>query len=107
MGKLVSDWNRSRDVEPHSGGTIISLQGGLNEDAFIERLISSDSKYSDNLDYDLYPADRQNRKWWRADDGYNSNSYTSGLLGASGTQVKRPPVSTPGWDQPVPNENFR
>ena len=106
-GRLVSDFNRERDAEPHEGGSIIQPPKGLNEDKFIDRLIGLDAKYADNLDYDLYPANPQDQKWWRADDGYNSNSYTSGLLGASGVLAPRLPVSTPGWDKPVPQEYFR
>jgi RHS repeat-associated protein len=106
-GKLVSEFNRERDAAPHEGGSIVQPPKGLNEDKFIDRLIGLDAKYGDNLDYDLFPANPQDQKWWRADDGYNSNSYTSGLLGASGAKAPRPPVSTPGWDKPVPQEHFR
>jgi hypothetical protein len=45
-------------------------------------------------------------------DGYNSNSYISGLLDAA--NIQKPPLidsaippSFPGWDKPVPKEKFQ
>jgi hypothetical protein len=55
------------------------------------------AEYANALDYDLFPSFQ---------NSYNSNSYTSGLLDASGIYKIRPPVSTPGWNDPLPPEYF-
>ena len=78
---------------------------GLSEDAAISKLFELQSAYSNNIDYDLFPAIGGKQLW---NDGYNSNSYTTGLLKAVGFDI--PPLnnflSMPGYDKPLPKINF-
>jgi RHS repeat-associated protein len=106
-GNLVSNINRSADAERHEGGNIVSTPSGFkNEDEFIEGLFRLDANYGDNLDYDLFPAPAGQGSWWLPDDSYNSNSYASGLLQATGATVAAPPVNAPGFNKPVPANEF-
>lgn len=95
---LVSDVNRKKDVLLHKGGSVIDPPNGMSERKFIDRLFELDEKYPDGLDYDYLPDNDE--------EGYNSNSYTSGLLEASGAKVPQPSVNTPGWNKPVPRKSF-
>jgi len=58
---------------------------------------------TDNADYDLFPFPGGVTP---LDNGWNSNSYTAGLLLAVGVDprgVRLPRnVSFPGWDKPIP-----
>lgn len=102
LGDLVSNNNRPRDVS-EIGFLIAEISPGKGdtEDALIGRLFDADANYRDNLDYDFFPGQS---------DGYNSNSYLTGLLQAVG--VERPPIPnqdvapTPGAEKPVPRECF-
>jgi RHS repeat-associated protein len=106
-GDLVSDVNRESDLGPQEGGAEITLPDGVSEDEAFATLSQLDSNYGDNLDYDLFPANEGERKWWRADDGHNSNSYVSGVLGAAGINAPNlPGANTPGYNKPVPAVNF-
>lgn len=103
LGDLVSKTNRDRDVSEISINVAEILPGkGDTEDALIGRILATDSNYKDNLDYDFFPS---------SSDGYNSNSYVSGLLKAIG--VDQPPVPnqqvapTPGAEKPVPTGCFK
>ena len=64
-GNLVSDVNRESDLGPQEGGAEITLPDGVSEDAAFATLSQLDSNYGDNLDYDLFPANEGERKWWR------------------------------------------
>ncbi len=57
--------------------------------------------HDDNsLDYEWFPS--------KNSDGYNSNSFTHGLLNTAGIGiVTEPSKSVPGWGKPLPNEYFR
>lgn len=84
--------------------------GDLNEDAVISSLFESSSNFQNQsvqLDYDLFPRNADERRWWVADNSYNSNSYTSGLLNSVGLEAPVSDYRTPGYDRPVPIENFR
>lgn len=106
-GRLQSDVNRSSDAAPHEGGIVIQTPSGYaGEDGFISKLFEADRNYGDNLDYDLFPAAEGQGSIFIPDDGYNSNSYVSGLLGATGASAPNPPVSVPGYDKPVPAREF-
>ena len=107
-GRLVSNVNRESDAAPHTGGIKIDTPASFqSEDQFISALFEADSNYGDNLDYDLFPAAEGKGSYFVADDGYNSNSYVSGLLGATGADAPQPPVTTPGYDKPVPEKEFK
>lgn len=65
---------------------------------FINRLIKSAGSYQNNLNYDLNPQAGTN--------GYNSNSYVSGVIKAAG---EVPPAlntngefQAPGYEKPIP-----
>jgi RHS repeat-associated protein len=106
-GNLVSNVNRESDLGPQAGGAEIALPDGVSEDAAFATLSNLDRNYDDNLDYDLFPANDGERSIFVADDGYNSNSYVSGVLGAA--DIEAPNLSganTPGYDKPVPVANF-
>ena len=105
-GRLVSNINRDSDILLHPKDSTFELNNGCqNEDQLISDLLLYNANYMDNLDYDLFPANSQNAKWYLPDDGYNSNSYISGLLSKAG--IKKPKVTdTPGWDKPVPLKYF-
>jgi len=106
-GRLVSNVNRDTDVDLTTKTEEVRLNlAGRNENEVIDALFAADSSYGDNLDYDTFPADAGDRSALVADDGSNSNSYTSGVVTAVGLT---PPVlqsNTPGYDQPVPEEEF-
>ena len=107
-GRLVSNINRDTDRVAHQGGHVVNRPNDCaNEDTYIDRLFTSDANYPDNLDYDLFPANPGNRRLLVADDGFNSNSYVAGLLGATGGTVARPTVNVPGWNRPVPAASFQ
>lgn len=101
-GNLVNGLNRERDVNLSHNVSSQSVFGQScpvpeYEDKVIEGLLRAHSNYSDNLDYEFAP-----QSWT---DGYNSNSYISGLLG-TGDFSFSPPSSVPGFDKPVPLSNF-
>lgn len=108
-GRLVSAINRKSDAAAHVGAfrqVAVPIRYA-GENAFITSLLALDSHYGDHLDYDLFPAAVGEEKWYVADDGYNSNSYVSGLLYAAGVKpVPQPPVNAPGYQRPVPARFF-
>lgn len=109
-GKLVSDLNRKSDAEPHTGKyrQVARPNKYRTESDFIDQLLANDANYGDHLDYDLFPATVGNERWWVADDGYNSNSYVSGLLLATDVRpLPQPTVTVPGYQKPVPKEYFQ
>lgn len=109
-GSLISNVNRPSDVAPHDDGlSLDDPRKCTDEDLLIENLFDLDSKFPDNLDYDLYPANPQDASIFWADDGYNSNSYISGLIDAAGLPKPVLPgnLSFPGWNKPVPMNFFR
>jgi RHS repeat-associated protein len=91
---LVSDLNRPTDAAPHSGNTVVDLDG-RDENSVIRALLRTDAAYGDNLGYSAFPRSGGLR--------YNSNSYVSGVLRAAGLNVVAPTgVRLPGWNQPIP-----
>ena len=101
---LVSDVNRAWDVTQMLPDTFDAgiqhpdvLAGRATEREVVEGLFAADAAYSDATDYDMVP--------FRWSSGYNSNSYISGLLAATGWTVARPP-RVPGWEKPLPPEAF-
>ena len=73
------------------------LAGLATEREVVERLFAADARYSDMTDYDMVP--------FRWSGGYNSNSYLSGLLAATGWEATKPP-RVPGWTKPLPPSAF-
>ena len=101
---LVGSLNREADLEPHVEGINIadnnkcSDEGDANEDKFINMLLQLNANYRDDIDYNLFPIESVY--------GWNSNSYTSGLLRSAGVDVPQLPVNAPGWQKPVHQSAF-
>ena len=103
-GNLVGDMNRDRDVSRTVDGVntsdeLLGVPGG-DEDAAIALLFAALSNYSDDENYDFFPDDG-------ATSGFNSNSFVSGILGATGFRGYRRPANTPGFGNPVPIGAFK
>lgn len=100
FGKLARGINRDRDVrEPKLFLYPLSEGSYLNQDELIEALFRLNANYGNNLEYTTFPE---------GCEGYNSNSYISGLLDAAG--VSLPSIiflyDLPGVGKPVPRSNF-
>jgi hypothetical protein len=70
----------------------------MTEDQYIQKLFATDAGYKDNVTYELFPNKRSN--------DYNSNSYASGLLNATGGTVSQTPPNAPGYGKPLPSQSF-
>ena len=99
MGNLKTEFNFSGDQPPHLNFMqAVPTSKGMTDTQFINKLINSASSYKNDKNYDLFPSAGSN--------GYNSNSYVSGVLKAAGGT---PPAlrsggtfQTPGYDKPLP-----
>ncbi|MCQ8184450.1 hypothetical protein [Parvularcula maris] len=101
---LVSGVNRAADLSPLLADTFdLEIQhpdvaaGQRTERDVVDELFAVDEGFSDELPYDILPF-----PW---SDGYNSNSYISGLLQVTGWEADQP-GRVPGWTKPVPAEFF-
>ena len=100
VGNLVSDINRFRDInlsiKVYQSPSLVPIR---QEQYYTNLFDQLDSSYKDNLKYDLFPN-------LSNPIGYNSNSYVSGLLNAAG--IVRPEIDLrlPGYNKPIPVENF-
>jgi hypothetical protein len=101
---LVSGVNRAADLSHLLIDTFDmevqhpEVEAGLRtERDVVDELLAVDAAYDDELPYDILPF-----PW---SDGYNSNSYLSGLLEVTGWETERP-GRVPGWNKPVPAEFF-
>jgi uncharacterized protein RhaS with RHS repeats len=105
---LVSSPNRASDLGPQEGAVEFSIPKNRTEFSYFNDVARADANYDDGLDYDLFPAQEGNGSIFVPDDGYNSNSFVSGLLQATGVN---PPeinnVNVPGYDKPVPERCFK
>ncbi len=70
---------------------------GMRAAEYWKRLKLLDSRYGDNVDYDLFPE---------IQNSYNSNSYTRGLIEASGGTSTVPFDHLVGGASPLPPQNF-
>ena len=88
---------------------VVSIDlNGKSENEIIETLFEKDTNYQDNVEYDLFPAKtKENQSWYLADDSYNSNSYTKGLLNASDLKAPSLTSNVHGYDKPLPREHFK
>ena len=73
-----------------SNNTIVGL--------FNSELYYRNNQNSFDLDYEFFPNENSN--------GYNSNSFTAGLLYANSIWLNAPSYSVPGWEKPVPKLYF-
>ncbi|HSR87838.1 MAG TPA: hypothetical protein VLL07_02695, partial [Pontiella sp.] len=100
-GKLKSKMNRESDVERGENvfETAVRIPEGMTEDEYIQLMIDTDENYNDDETYSALP--NKNKK-----EGYNSNSYTAGLIDATGGTIEEDPPDAPGFDKPLPKEAF-
>ncbi|WP_371395579.1 RHS repeat-associated core domain-containing protein [Fretibacter rubidus] len=111
--KLQNGINRPRDISEPKNGTLNLEYGDYDyecEGAFIDALLSNHTSYINrSVTYDLFASNIGNRKWWRPDDGYNSNSYTYTLLRRSNVDniIVNDPAKVPGWGVYIPDNNYR
>ena len=100
-GKLVGNPNREKDLYRYNKKEEVKTDlNGQNEKDVVKNLFEQDKNYKDNLKYDLFPKNNKKSK------GYNSNSYTKGMLNAAKIKSKDPKKKVPGWNKPVPPNNF-
>jgi len=99
---LISNPNRERDTDLSikiPGMESSNLVPSNLENQYITTLFRLDNNYKDNLLYDKFPnLNNQN--------GYNSNSYISGILNAAGITPPQIDLKLPGYRKPVPSKYF-
>ncbi len=94
---LISENNREKDIDLEIKLAQFPL-GTVTPDV-VDTLYELDANYGDDLKYTVAPL---------LFPGYNSNSYTSGLLEAAGFSVENIDVEdVPGWSTPVPETEFQ
>jgi RHS repeat-associated protein len=107
---LQSDYNRPGDVGAQTA-TFTLDPGAQGEATAIGRLLEADAAYGDDLRYEFTPGKGVFSRFLGA--GYNSNSYTAGLLSAAGMSAGGCSGSrchgyyVPGFQIPVPASSFR
>ena len=112
-GRLVSNVNRTRDVDLTIKTTVVKIDlKGKDETSVVTALRAADGKYKDNLPYAAFPMPTATMQVFGKTvplntATYNSNSYAAGLLLAVGLIPPNVPESTPGKDQPLPKKEFQ
>ena len=100
MGGVGSYTNGVRPTDvPANNALLGEVQPppGVSAQQYFERLRSGATTYCNCADYDLFP----NRA-----DGYNSNSYTIGLIEATGGRSEYDTTGLVGGNKPLPPEYF-
>ena len=103
-GYLINGVDRRKDanLSTVNYSRRIADPAGMSDDYFIEKLVNTHEHYNEQAWYEWFPE--------MDDDGYNSNSYVSGLLdivlGISDGYTVVPPPNTPGFKKPVPPSYF-
>jgi RHS repeat-associated protein len=104
-GMLEGRLNQPGDqLEKGSFQQEVSAPQGMSDTQFINRLIESAGSYKNDLRYEKLPSSEGN--------GYNSNSYVSGVLKGSGVTPPalnipirgrgQPVFGVPGYEKPIP-----
>ena len=105
-GHLVSGAGSESSLEeirptdrPENNSFVGEIKAPMNLDAasYWDVLKSLDSRYGDDIDYDLFPE---------IQNSYNSNSYTRGLLEASNGTTTAPYDRLIGGPSPLPARYF-
>ena len=98
-GNLVSELNRKSDLpgKNFTVGTVYPL-GGVAAEQYVKILLEADQNYCDCVDYDTFPEIM---------DGYNSASYISGLINATGGSTSVDLSEYIGGGVPLPDAYFR
>ena len=97
--RLVPRLNRPEDVDdPPDGGMVLKLPAGMCEDEAIRRLFDLYNRPGPFVGYSLPLM-----------GGYNSNSFSGGLLNASGMGAPSlpPGVNAPLYGRPLPGIYFK
>ena len=76
---------------------IANPPAGMSNDEYFAVLINASNNYDGQLDYDLFPE---------VGDSYNSNSYVSGIISATGGSTNVDLCGYVGGCKPVPSEYF-
>jgi hypothetical protein len=100
-GKLTSGVNRPSDIADKNIylGTV-TPPNGIASSEYFSRLLAADAQYCDCFDYDVFPEALPGT-------GYNSNSYVSGLIGATDGIPSVNMNSYYGGSTPLPPGAFR
>lgn len=100
FGHLVGEANSPNDTldsRCKSGTlqnfTVVPTPPGQTDSKFIKNLISAASSYPNNQPYVMFPG---------LGAGYNSNSFTSGVISAAGGTPPALSGNTPGYSHPLP-----
>ncbi|MGH8030441.1 MAG: RHS repeat-associated core domain-containing protein, partial [Arenimonas sp.] len=99
--RLVGDSNLARPSDvPVDNITVGQVQppAGWSRSDYFSHLIRAERNYCDCLDYDLFPG---------ISNGYNSNSFISGLIRGTGGTVNFDIGSYVGGGKPVPSTYFQ
>ena len=102
-GNLVGEVNRPSD-QPENNRTVTTVTPprGVSPAAQWQSPRSAQDAYGNNLDYDLGAG----RLPGRAGDGYNSNGFVSGIVGATGGRFNGSLSGFTGANRPVPPGAF-
>ena len=96
---LQSDENRLKDEKMYIKRDMINT--GVVDCDKIDKLIVAEKNFRNNgfILYTWFPS-----KWGV---GYNSNSFTKGLLNSADIVLPREPIhSVPGWKKPLPDSYY-
>jgi len=100
---LVSKPNRKKDIMLENKVQMIDLK--IESPYVAYQLIACQRHYEKAYNEPIFPFSRVNYDLFPA-YGYNSNSFTHGLLNAVGIDVPDPSYNVPGWEKPLPNSYF-
>jgi RHS repeat-associated protein len=104
--KLVSEVPRANDHPSDTRAECVAVALPCPENEFIKALLDADGNYRDNWQYSFWPGVvPATWNYWVA--GYNSNSYTAGLLRAVGAVPPSLPRPALGYNRPIPISSFR
>jgi len=98
---LINGIDRPKDIDRSTKDYSVQIPdpGGKTDDAFIESLLDTNSKYNEKAEYTLFPNPTD--PYW-----YNSNSYVSGIFQLTIGFIPEAPPNTPGFNDPVPASYF-
>lgn len=96
-GTLISEVNWPND-HPALTLKLATVSSSLSPSLYWARLLSADANYDDGLRYDAVPSIGYG--------GYNSNSYTSGIVGFTNGVPGVPMTSFIGGERPVPPSEY-
>jgi len=99
-GDLSPDFNRKNDRNLNKLTESFNLN--VSDSTTIDILIECFNAYYDTSTKAEYPVIPMNTK----KGVYNSNSFTHGLLKATGIAHVKPSVNVPGWEDPLPSDWF-